>query len=143
MKKINFIVWSICVFLSGCQGNLFCNQKEVIIPSEAQVATESIENRQVKYYVVEQNSTCISDKVLTKTSIKVNEDDYKTFSSRIAIKGGTDNFVTYEYIDIRVDELMPLATRYCSERGNRTALLRKINLYNGSVRRVTFDCVRL
>ena len=133
----------ICVLLSGCQSNLFGNQKETVNVSGEQTVAEITENKQIKYYVVEQNSTCVSDEVLAKSSAKLGEDDYKTFSRRIAVKGGSDNFVTYEYRDIRVDELMPLAARYCNEKGGRTALLRKINMYNGNSRRVTFDCVRL
>ncbi len=143
MKKINFAVLGLCVFLSGCQACTLCNKNKTVNVSEAQAAVEVTENMQTKYYVVEQNSTCVSDEVLAKSSAKLGEDDYKTFSRRIAIKGGNDNFVTYEYRDIRVDELMPLAARYCSEKGGRTALLRKINMYNGNSRRVTFDCVRL
>ena len=143
MNKINFAVLGICVLLSGCQSNLFGNQKETVNVSGEQTVAEITENKQIKYYVVDQNSTCVSDEVLAKSSAKLGEDDYKTFSRRIAVKGGSDNFVTYEYRDIRVDELMPLAARYCSEKGGRTELLRKINMYNGNSRRVTFDCVRL
>ncbi len=143
MKKINLAFLGFCVFLTGCQSCVLCNKNNTTDTYKAQVTTEVTENKQTKYYVEEQNSTCVSDEVIAKTSAKNSKEDYKTFLRRIAVKDGSDNFVTYEYRDIRVDELMPLAARYCSEKGNRTALLRKINVYSGKSRRVTFDCVRL
>ena len=143
MKKINVFVLGICLFLSGCQSCMLCNKNKMANISETPTTADVVENKQVKYYVVEQNPSCVDEETLAKTPVKVGENEYKAFARRIAVKNGSDNFVTYEYRDIRVDELMPLAARYCSERGNRTAILRKINLYNGNSRRVTFDCVRL
>ena len=169
MKKISLFVLGVCVLLSGCVCStcqdgkcerylaLGCNQKAkeikpVIVaaaaaPVVAKVA-RPVEDSQVRYYVVEQNNNCISESAVIKAPIvdkhvSVKPDDYSSFSRRVAVKDTSDNSVTFEYRDIRVDELMPLAAHYCSEHGDRTAILRKINLYHGYYRRVTFDCVSL
>ncbi len=174
MKKLNLFVMGLCVLLSGCRActtcqegkcekfyALGCEQKAapvvaaaaaapVVVAATQQetvVVSEPV-NNQIKYYVVEQDSSCISEGAVIKApvvdkNVAVDPSDYKSFASRVAVKAKSDNFVTYEYRDIRVDELMPLAAHYCREHGDRTAILRKINLYRGYYRRVTFDCVRL
>lgn len=171
MKKINLIGLALCIFLSGCQTCTTCRNKACqkfyamnlgqSSASEPVVASTPVEqyqtvapaavpvkDNQIRYYVVEQDTSCISESAAIKApvvskDVKVNAADYESFSRRVAVKAKSDNFVTYEYRDIRVDELMPLAAHYCSEHGDRTAILRKINLYHGYYRRVTFDCVRL
>lgn len=170
MKKFNLIVLGLCAFLSGCQTCTNCRNKvcdkfyamnlgqkpaaETVAVVQAEQyqtvapAVAPIKDNQIRYYVVEQDTSCISESAAIKApvvskDVKVNASDYESFSRRVAVKAKSDNFVTYEYRDIRVDELMPLAAHYCNEHGNRTAILRKINLYHGYYRRVTFDCVRL
>ncbi len=68
---------------------------------------------------------------------------YDRFLNNVVIKSRSENHVTYEYKDVRVDELAPLASRYCQENGNRTAVLRSVILYKNFARRATFDCLRL
>lgn len=171
MKKINFFVLGICLFLSGCQTCTTCQNKAcqkfyalglnsktapaaadapvvAAVPVEQYQAVAPEKESQIRYYVVEQDMSCISESAAIKApvvdkNVKVDAADYESFARRVAVKAKSDNFVTYEYRDIRVDELMPLAAHYCREHGDRTAVLRKINLYHGYYRRVTFDCVRL
>ncbi|MBR1648839.1 MAG: hypothetical protein IJ689_04495 [Alphaproteobacteria bacterium] len=174
MKKFGLLALGLSMFLSACSTcatchdgkcdrflALGCNAKAapaaivapaVVAPAVAasrEVVTPSVQtSNQVRYYVVEQDTSCISESAVIKAplvdkNVKVNENDYRSFARRVAIKGQSDNFITYEYRDIRVDELMPLAAHYCREHGDRTAVLRKINLHHGYYRRVTFDCVRL
>jgi hypothetical protein len=102
----------------------------------------------ITYYVVEQDTSCVSESAVIKAptvskDVKVDANEYKSFSDRVSVKEQNGNTVTYEYRDIQVDEMMPLAAHYCREHGNRTAIMRKINLYHGYYRRVTFDCVNL
>lgn len=68
---------------------------------------------------------------------------YDRFLDNVTIKRKSPNFVTYEYKDARIDELAPLASRYCKENGDRTAILRDIILYKNYSRWATFDCLRL
>ena len=172
MKKLNFITLGLCFVLGAChcvscnKGScenyyaLFCNQptrqpviatqiqpQTVFVPAPAPVRAPVVYDK-ISYYVVEQDTSCVSESAVIKApavskDVKVDETEYKSFANRISVKEQNPNSVTYEYRDIRVDEMMPLAAHYCREHGNRTAIMRKINLYHGYYRRVTFDCVNL
>ena len=165
MKKINLITLGLCFVLGachcvncttgGCENYfaLFCNQPRrqpaitMVQPQKIVVPAPVVQDK-ISYYVVEQDTSCVSESAVIKAptvskDVKVDENEYKTFSKRVSVKEENSNAVTYEYRDIQVDELMPLAAHYCREHGNRTAIMRKINLYHGYYRRVTFDCVNL
>ena len=71
------------------------------------------------------------------------EDDAQRYRQNVAVKAQTEDFVTYEYKDIRIDELAPLAADYCQSVGEKQAYLREIILYRNNLRRATFDCVNL
>ncbi|MBP5399869.1 MAG: hypothetical protein J6Y53_05605 [Alphaproteobacteria bacterium] len=119
--------------------------KQVVYTTEA---TPTIMDNDLKYYVVEQNPSCISESSFIKAplvdkNVQVDEEEYKAFAKRVSVKDSKDGTTSYHYRDVRVDEMMPLAARYCREHGNRTAILRKINLYHGYYRRISFDCVNL
>jgi hypothetical protein len=68
---------------------------------------------------------------------------YDRFLDSVLIKKKSPDSITYEYKDVRVDELAPMASRYCRENGNRTAILREILLYKNFSRWATFDCLTL
>ena len=51
--------------------------------------------------------------------------------------------ISYEYKDIRIDEVSSLAVRYCAEHGDKKAFLRESITYRNHLRRATFDCVNL
>ena len=71
-------------------------------------------------------------------------DDASRYRQNIAIKDKGDNFVTYEYKDVRIDELAPLAIKYCETNAeDKYAHLREIILYRNHLRRATFDCLSL
>ncbi|MDO4183989.1 MAG: hypothetical protein Q4D11_01950 [Rhodospirillales bacterium] len=172
MKKINLITLGLCFILSACHcvscnhGNcenyyaLFCNQPRrqptiamaqptvtMVQPQKVIVPAPVVQDK-ITYYVVEQDTSCVSESAVIKAptvskDVKVDANEYKSFSDRVSVKEQNGNTVTYEYRDIQVDEMMPLAAHYCREHGNRTAIMRKINLYHGYYRRVTFDCVNL
>lgn len=70
--------------------------------------------------------------------------DAARYRENVAVKAKSKDFVVYEYKDIRVDELAPLAADYCAEQGfGLKAYLRDIILYRNNLRRATFDCVSL
>ena len=71
-------------------------------------------------------------------------DETARFKQNIVLKAKGENFVTYEYKDVRVDELASLAIKYCEDNVYGTkAYLREIVLYHNNARRATFDCVNL
>ena len=71
-------------------------------------------------------------------------DEATRYKQNIAVKDKGENFVTYEYKDVRVDELATLAIEYCAYNAQGTqAQLREIILYRNNARRATFDCVNL
>ena len=55
-----------------------------------------------------------------------------------------DNFVTYQYKNVRVDEISPLASLYCDDVAyGRSPYLREVNMFYNGFMRATFDCVSL
>ncbi len=71
-------------------------------------------------------------------------DEAIRYKQNIALKEKGENFVVYEYKDVRVDELASLAIKYCEDKLPGTqAYLREIVLYRNHARRATFDCVNL
>lgn len=76
------------------------------------------------------------------------EDDYYTsnierFMQNVSVKEETPRYVTYEYKDVRIDEVASIAARYCAEHGDKKAFLRQSITYRNHLRRATFDCVNL
>lgn len=84
----------------------------------------------------------VSDQT-TKVSGSYYKDDAERYRQNVAVKAQTESFVTYEYKDIRIDELAPLAADYCYKMGEKQAYLREVILYRNNLRRATFDCVSL
>lgn len=76
------------------------------------------------------------------------EDDYyasniERFMQNVSVKEETSRYVTYEYKDVRIDEVASIAARYCAEHGDKKAFLRQSITYRNHLRRATFDCVNL
>lgn len=93
-------------------------------------------------------SSCSRTNVDTNTtnfaSNDVYADDMERFRQNVSVKEQGEDFVIYEYKDIRIDELAPLAIKYCEDKANgMSAYLREIVLYRNHLRRATFDCQNL
>lgn len=69
------------------------------------------------------------------------ENDYERFFQNVIVKEKTPYRVTYEYKDVRIDEIAYLASRYCHEQDGKTAHLYDAELYRNFTRRATFDCL--
>ncbi len=69
--------------------------------------------------------------------------DYDRFFQNVIVKEKTPYHVTYEYKDVRLDEVAYLASRYCHEQGGKSAHLHDSVLYRNFTRRATFDCAEL
>ena len=78
-----------------------------------------------------------------KTEGNAYESDYERFFRNVVIKEKTPHYITYEYKDVRIDEIAYLASRYCHEQNGKTAYLHDTILYRNFLRRATFDCLEL
>ncbi|MBR2299470.1 MAG: hypothetical protein IJ870_02725 [Alphaproteobacteria bacterium] len=82
--------------------------------------------------------------------INVNEENYISeadaarYRDNIIEKRRGPSYVSYEYRDVRIDELTPLAVHYCRQKdANTTAQLREIIMRENHSRLATFDCMSL
>ena len=76
--------------------------------------------------------------------IPVYASDAERFRRNIATKVMGEDYVVYEYVDVRIDDVATLASRYCYETTEgKKAYLRDIYMYKNHKRRATFDCVDL
>ncbi len=55
----------------------------------------------------------------------------------------TPTMVVYEYKDVRVDEIAPVAALYCYDHGKKQAELQQITMRPDFARRAVFACVKL
>ncbi len=70
--------------------------------------------------------------------------DADFYRSNIVVKTMGDDYIIYEYVDVRVDKVATLAAQYCYETNpGKSAYLRDIYLQKNHKRRATFDCVDL
>lgn len=69
--------------------------------------------------------------------------EYITASDVFVVGEGAD-FVTYQYKNVRVDEISPLASMYCADIAyGGSPYLREVSMYHNGFMRATFDCVSL
>lgn len=66
--------------------------------------------------------------------------DYNYLAAHVNVVGQTSQYVVYEYLDVRIDEIAPIAAIYCNDKGGRTAELYDIGLAKDHRRRATFVC---
>ena len=161
MKKLRYIMLFATIMLGGCQHqeyyytsneDILTSQETTSVVHEESKVTVSSSNGYKENASINQNEEIQSPKAETEVEIMhpdepveklVYDSAYDRFLDNVVIKARSENYVTYEYKDVRVDELAPLASRYCQEHGNRTADLRDGILYKNYARRATFDCLRL
>ncbi len=62
----------------------------------------------------------------------------------VFVVGEGSDFVTYQYKNVRVDEISPLASMYCADVAyGGSPYLREVTMYHNGFMRATFDCVNL
>ena len=71
------------------------------------------------------------------------EPDYNYIASHVIVIEKSPWHVVYEYSNIRVDEIAPVAAIYCANRGGKQAALHDIRLQPDHRRRATFVCDEL
>ncbi len=70
----------------------------------------------------------------------VPEPDYERLTKNVHIVSESATHVTYEYRNVRVDELAVLAALYCHDQTDKQAYLDKIILHRNNARRAVFIC---
>ena len=88
---------------------------------------------------------CLLSLALTAcASLNTREDivdpDYNHIAEHVRVIDKTSNYVVYEYMNIRVDEVAPVAALYCNDQGGKQANLYNIELRPDNRRRVVFAC---
>ncbi len=67
--------------------------------------------------------------------------DDDRFLDNVRVKNSDEYGITYEYKDVRIDEIAYLASEYCYEQNERKAVLYDSQLYKNFSRRATFHCL--
>jgi len=69
--------------------------------------------------------------------------DYNRIAKNTRVVSKSPYYVTYEYKNIRVDEIAPVAAEYCFSRGGLQASLYEITTHRNNARRATFACKKI
>lgn len=69
--------------------------------------------------------------------------DYNYIADHVIVVEKSPWHVVYEYSNIRIDEIAPVAAIYCANRGGKQASLHGITLRPDHRRRATFVCDEL
>ncbi len=69
--------------------------------------------------------------------------NYNYIAAHTHVVSKTSNYVIYEYKDIRVDEIAPIAALYCQDHLQKQAVLYDITLRPDNARRATFMCKKM
>ena len=74
----------------------------------------------------------------------ISDADRARYQENIVEKRRGENYVSYEYKDVRIDEIAPLAAYYCANKAEgKKAYLREIVMRENHSRLATFDCIDL
>ena len=68
------------------------------------------------------------------------EPPYNYIADHVRVIEKTSNYVVYEYLNIRVDEVAPVAAIYCNDHGGKQATLYNVELRPNNRRRAVFVC---
>ena len=74
----------------------------------------------------------------------ITPEDEARYKENIVVKQHGPDFVTYEYRNVRIDELAPMAINYCADNTDgKKAYLREIVMRENHSKFATFDCIDL
>ena len=109
-----------------------CTTKYILLDENGnQVDGDYYTQNNAEEYVVAQDSGDV------RLEEKISADDV------FVVSEGSD-FVTYQYKDVRVDEISPLASLYCADTSmGASPYLREVSMYHNGFMRATFDCVNV
>lgn len=82
--------------------------------------------------------------VVVEDAAPVYVQDADFYKQNIVLKASGNDFVVYEYSDVRIDDVASLAIDFCNMTNpGKKAYLRDIYMHKNHKRRATFDCVDL
>lgn len=101
-----------------------------------------------KYILMDENNNPVKEQNYVDNTlsprIKGNVTERPLTANDVFVVEEGNNFVTYQYKSVRVDEISPLASLYCADVALGTSpYLREVNMYHNGFMRATFDCVNL
>ena len=77
-------------------------------------------------------------------TVTIQPQDEEFYRRNVVTKAMGDDYIIYEYTNIRIDQIAALAARYCYETNQCTsAYLRDLYLNRNHKRRATFQCIDL
>lgn len=83
-------------------------------------------------------------KVVANNGYKNKLSEDKISGNDVFVVSEGSDFVTYQYKNVRVDEISPLASLYCADVSyGGSPYLREVSMYHNGFMRATFDCVSL
>jgi putative hemolysin len=134
--KYTFSVLGMLAFLAGCTATDMESGSLMSMYREDQVQYESVASEAQPVEEIQPEAVVANDAEAEVTPVV-------RYRHNVAVKDHTADYVTYEYKDMRVDEVASLAIIYCQNQGGKQAFLREILLYHNHNRRATFDCSNL
>lgn len=98
-----------------------------------------------KYILMDENGNPVDENYYTEKTLNESNISEKVLTANdVFVVNEGDNFVTYQYTNVRVDEISPLASLYCADVAvGASPYLREVNMYHNGFMRATFDCVNL
>ncbi len=124
-----FLVFAMFLMLNACT-------TEYVFVDDAEMV-EFSDNSNEQYYVesVQNNDNA---------EYSIAEEGRLITANDVFVVGEGNDFVTYQYKNVRVDEISPLASMYCADVAfGGSPYLREVSLYHNGFMRATFDCVSL
>lgn len=109
-----------------------------------------------KYILMDENGNPVKDDQYSENTVKTQEttfaDNQYTEKNTEGLISANDVFVvneemdsvTYQYKNVRVDEISPLASLYCADVSyGGSPYLREVSMFHNGFMRATFDCVNI
>ncbi len=128
---VRLFVAGLFLLLNACTTEYILMEDTEVSSSEASV--EFVENEDVY----------VDEEAYAEGNAFENEGRLISANDVFVVSEGQD-FVTYQYKNIRVDEVSPLASMYCADVAfGGSPYLREVSLYHNGFMRATFDCVSL
>ena len=76
-------------------------------------------------------------------TLSLYQENASKYKNNVILKKHSQDFVSYEYKNVRIDEVASLAIRYCQETASKNAKLLEIVLRPNHSRLATFECIDL
>ena len=151
MKK--YFLYLCCLWLSACSTvpitviDPNSTDDERAVQEQAandQFAEKEIINKQTINVPSTEKETVneeLSDEKI-ETGIPYDSDEMR-IARNVRVKQSDEYGITYEYKNVRIDEIAYLASEYCYKHKGRKAVLHDSQLFKNFSRRATFHCIEL